>query len=82
MKIKKREKIFFITGLIVCLLSWRFFKTVIEAAQGVGDAPLDFSPNVVGFKLALFVSLGYAVLYYLIAFIGSEIRNRKNKSSN
>lgn len=53
---KPRRRIILTTALIVFLLSWLILNSIMEAAQGVGDAPLLFNPMLRSLWVALIVA--------------------------
>ncbi len=61
---KKRDKIFIWTAIILFILAWIFLTALLDGAQAVGDAELDFNPKLRATSLSLTLTATYTIIYF------------------
>lgn len=66
---KRREKIFALTSVILFFVTFVFLNGLIESAQAVGDAPISMNPELQAIFLSLCVIICYSIIYYFVHLI-------------
>lgn len=61
---KKRDKIFIFSTIIIYIFTYTFIVSLIDGAQAVGDAPLNFNPKLKALSISLIIVLCYAIGFY------------------
>lgn len=70
---KKREINFIVSAIAGFFVTWSVLRGLMEAAQGVGDAPANFNPTMKALPYGLIAVCIYGFIYYIIAlFIGKK----------
>ena len=68
-EMKNRDIIFFGTAVVVFSLTWLFFTTILNVAQGVGDTPAEFNPVSRSGLISAVLTFAYGVIYYGIYWL-------------
>jgi uncharacterized membrane protein (DUF485 family) len=79
---KRREKIFVITSVILFFVTFVFLNGFIESAKAVGDAPIVLNSELKAIVLSIGVIILYSVIYYFVYLIVCLFRrmNKKQRS--
>ena len=80
-KMKMRDRILIGSAIVIFLISRKVLSNLFDAAEAVGDATADKNSEFHILKIALFITLGYCIIYYSLYGIIS-IANRPFKQDD
>ena len=73
---KKRDKIFIYSSVIIYILTYMFIVSIIDGAQTVGDAPLNFNPKLKAISISFIIVLLYSIVFYVFYWIKNLLIKR------
>jgi|GEM_PF-6686094 len=74
-KLKIRDGILIGSAIAVFLICWRVLSSLIGAAETVGDTTPAKNSEFHIFKIALIITIGYCIIYYVLYGIFSIVKN-------